>query len=254
MDSNTKKNNELGRREFLGKALGATLSLAVVPSILTCACDAFAKNEPLSFSPIKVDLTLSKNAPLKNINGSVIVSTTIRIIITRISDTEFSAVDGSCTHEGFNLNPFNSTTKLITCTKHTSTFDEFGKIIHMNNPPNQRSLNRYKATYDGNTIVTIEDTILATENTANYGFSIEQNFPNPFSTTSTIRFTLSESSSVSIHIRNISGEEMQFHSLGKLGMGEHSLNLDGSQLATGTYFYELRTERGSLFKQMEIIR
>jgi Rieske Fe-S protein len=259
--NNNKKNNEVGRREFLGKAIGATLSLAVVPSILTCACDAFASNnETFAFGTVTVDLNATANKALLKDSGSAYVpipGNTRGLIVNRISQGNFVAMTSICTHKENRVLLYNSdvtkpdTMPCIASNHGPSQYDIFGEVV---TGPAILPLQRYPVTFDGDHTLIITDTPAAVNETNVAIAGLEQNYPNPFSSESTIRFTLSETSFVSLHVKNILGEEMQSHSLGKLGVGDHSFSLDGSQLATGTYFYELRTERGSMFKQMEIIR
>ncbi len=253
--SNDTKKNGLGRREFLGKAFGATLSLAVVPSVLACACDAFAKQEPLAFSAFTIDLSLTANKALLNVNGSVKIASPAKFVATRISATEFSVVSGTCTHQGTTLNAYNSTTQNIYCPNHGSTFTAVGANINKASS-SMGPLTRYKATFDSaaNTVFVENQIFSGVEGTAASILTLEQNYPNPFSASTTIKFTLSEPSSISIHVHSVSGSEVMSESLGKLGIGDHSFTLGAQSLVTGTYFYELRTERGSIFKQMEIVR
>ena len=116
-------------------------------------------------------------------------------------------------------------------------------------------LARYKATFDSvaNTVF-VENTPLTVEHTAASILALEQNYPNPFSTSTQINFALSDPSNITILVHNLSGVEVMSKSLGKLGIGEHSFTVDGHSLSAGTYFYELRTERGSLFKQMDVVK
>ncbi len=70
-------------------------------------------------------------------------------------------------------------------------------------------------------------------------FALEQNFPNPFNPVTTIRFDIAKLSNVKIVVYDILGkstfvvEQASFHA------GKYSLSFDGSNLASGTYFYQL---------------
>lgn len=83
-------------------------------------------------------------------------------------------------------------------------------------------------------------------------FVVSQNFPNPFSNTSEVLIWLTNSSEVSIEITNISGQVISTQSYGELGAGNQMLTIDGNGLATGVYFYTVKTPTHSITKKMTI--
>ncbi len=71
-------------------------------------------------------------------------------------------------------------------------------------------------------------------------FHLGQNYPNPFSGTSTIPFGLNESSRVSLAVYDISGRHIAYLLKNQIRQaGAHTVQVDGGMLASGTYFYEL---------------
>lgn len=243
----------MDRREFLEKALGLTVVSAVTPAVLTCACNAFARSAPLSFAPIIINMNDAKYAALQTINGSVRILTPAVLIITRVSDTEFSTVDGLCTHEQNLLRRYDADKQLITCTAHNSTFDVYGKIIFQQ-VPNQPSLRRYKTTFDGNNILTIEDALADVKMEALLVTRIDRIYPNPFSTRTSISLSVKESIAIDLSIFDLDGNNLATVFAGPLDPGEHSFPFDGSALAAGSYFCRLTTEAGSVVRQIHIVR
>lgn len=86
-----------------------------------------------------------------------------------------------------------------------------------------------------------------------------QNFPNPASTTTTIDYTLQESSpGAAIRIYNAAGTLVTTLELGSLTAGRHSRVIDVSRLPSGSYLYQLviAGERGEqvIAKVMKIVR
>ncbi|MCX6137812.1 MAG: phosphodiester glycosidase family protein [Ignavibacteriales bacterium] len=73
----------------------------------------------------------------------------------------------------------------------------------------------------------------------NPSFQIHQNFPNPFNPSTTIRFTLSRESRVSLKVFNILGADVAQLINGFKPPGEYSVTFDASRLPSGIYFYQL---------------
>jgi photosystem II stability/assembly factor-like uncharacterized protein len=71
-----------------------------------------------------------------------------------------------------------------------------------------------------------------------------QNYPNPFNPTTTIEFSLTHSSFVTVKIFNLLGQEVTTLVSKKLPAGSHKFPWDGGSLASGIYFYRLQTEQG----------
>jgi hypothetical protein len=70
-------------------------------------------------------------------------------------------------------------------------------------------------------------------------FTLEQNYPNPFNPTTTIRFSLPIESFVTFKVFNLLGEQVSEVIRQSLKKGFHEIKFDGSNLASGVYFYHL---------------
>jgi len=70
-------------------------------------------------------------------------------------------------------------------------------------------------------------------------YSLEQNFPNPFNPTTTIRFALSERVATDLTVYNILGQSVKTLVSGDLDAGVYDVTLDAYDLPTGVYFYRL---------------
>ena len=68
---------------------------------------------------------------------------------------------------------------------------------------------------------------------------VNPNFPNPFSTTTQIAYTLSKSGSVELRVMDVSGKELFNEKYGQQAPGEHSIEIDRGHLPAGIYFYSL---------------
>jgi hypothetical protein len=67
------------------------------------------------------------------------------------------------------------------------------------------------------------------------GLSISQNYPNPFYDKTAIEFTLPENGTVKVALYDILGREVQTLMQGYQDAGKHAIDVDATQLASGTY-------------------
>ena len=77
-------------------------------------------------------------------------------------------------------------------------------------------------------------------------FSIYQNYPNPFNPTTKIKFDIAsdvkrKTSDVKLIIYDITGREIQTLVNESLHPGTYEVTFEGSKLASGVYFYQLRS-------------
>jgi len=67
-----------------------------------------------------------------------------------------------------------------------------------------------------------------------------QNYPNPFNPSTTIEFSIPQTSNVSIEVYNVIGELVASLVNQSLGAGYHRFDFDASNLPSGTYVYQLK--------------
>ncbi|HEX5637337.1 MAG TPA: T9SS type A sorting domain-containing protein [Gammaproteobacteria bacterium] len=72
-------------------------------------------------------------------------------------------------------------------------------------------------------------------------FELEQNYPNPFSSVTTIRYVVPVESTVSLAVYNNQGQLMAKLVNGRMNAGNHQVQFDASKLAAGIYLYRLQT-------------
>jgi hypothetical protein len=72
------------------------------------------------------------------------------------------------------------------------------------------------------------------------GFRLEQNFPNPFNPSTTIRYGLPSRTHVTLTIFNTLGQQVATLVEGEEEAGYHEAVFDGSGLASGVYLYRLQ--------------
>ena len=91
------------------------------------------------------------------------------------------------------------------------------------------------------------------------GNILQQNFPNPFNPTTTIRFTLKEAGNVKLTVYTARGEVVRTLSHGNRGAGTHEIEWDGRddagrQVESGTYFYEIDAGKEREARKMIIVK
>jgi hypothetical protein len=86
------------------------------------------------------------------------------------------------------------------------------------------------------------------------GFELNQNFPNPFNPSTTIRYAITAQSNVTLRIFNILGQEVESLVNMQQGAGSYVVQFNASRLSTGVYFYELRAGDYRDIKKMVLLK
>jgi Tol biopolymer transport system component len=71
---------------------------------------------------------------------------------------------------------------------------------------------------------------------------LSQNYPNPFKHTTTINYEISKQCSVQLKVYDVSGKEVMTLVNEVMQPGKYKVELDGSQLESGIFFYKLITD------------
>ena len=92
-------------------------------------------------------------------------------------------------------------------------------------------------------------------------FSLGQNYPNPFNPVTNVRIQMPKGGFVKLTVFDITGKEIAILVNEELNAGTYNVDFDGSNLASGTYFYKLvvgeNTNNGAVFtdvKKMILIK
>jgi hypothetical protein len=87
------------------------------------------------------------------------------------------------------------------------------------------------------------------------GFSLDQNFPNPFNPSTSIRFQVPEGGHVSLKVYSLLGQEVATILDEERQAGTYLATFDAHGLASGVYFYRLDAGRAaSMTKRMLILK
>ena len=80
--------------------------------------------------------------------------------------------------------------------------------------------------------------------TVSEGLELLDNYPNPFSSTTKLGFTLGSAAHATLYVTNIAGQRISTIFDDQAGVGEHDFTFDGSGLPSGTYYLDLQTDLG----------
>ncbi len=100
----------------------------------------------------------------------------------------------------------------------------------------------------GETVDVEDESVLPTE------FDLAQNYPNPFNPTTTINYSITNSGLISLKVYNIRGEIVKELVRKNQSVGKYSVTFDASNLASGTYIYELKSNENRISKKMLLIK
>jgi len=69
---------------------------------------------------------------------------------------------------------------------------------------------------------------------------MSQNYPNPFNPSTTIRYELPRTSRVTLTVYDVLGQQVSVLVNERKDAGVHEVSFDGSNLASGVYFYRIQ--------------
>lgn len=85
-------------------------------------------------------------------------------------------------------------------------------------------------------------------------FSLDQNYPNPFNPQTTIKYNLAENAYVNLVVYDNMGRQVQTLINQHQTAGSYSVKFDGSDLASGIYYYRIEVGNFSKTRHMLLIK
>jgi hypothetical protein len=83
---------------------------------------------------------------------------------------------------------------------------------------------------------------------------LDQNYPNPFNPSTTITYELPKTSQVNLTVYDILGRQVSVLVNERRDAGVHQVSFDGSNLASGAYFYRLQAGNFAETKKLILVR
>ena len=111
----------------------------------------------------------------------------------------------------------------------------------------------------GNTILREILSEAESQNPVPADYALDQNYPNPFNPATVIAFSLTQSGEVDLDVFDILGRRVTTLAEGHWEAGRHRVvwdgrDADGRELATGIYFYRLRTDHFVQTRKMLLLK
>ncbi len=79
-------------------------------------------------------------------------------------------------------------------------------------------------------------------------------YPNPFNASTQISFNLVDESKVTLEVFDLMGRKVSTLANGSYSAGNHNVNWDASQYASGVYFYKLSTDNETITKRITLVK
>ena len=85
-------------------------------------------------------------------------------------------------------------------------------------------------------------------------YSLSQNYPNPFNPNTFINFSIPKEEFVELFVYDVTGRKIQELINGIRSAGSHSVLFNASDIASGVYFYQLKTESFNKINKLILLR
>ncbi len=85
-------------------------------------------------------------------------------------------------------------------------------------------------------------------------YSLEQNYPNPFNPSTEIKFSVPQTTNVTLKVFDVMGREVATLIDEQMEAGKHSVVFDAANLSSGVYYYTIITENFIQTKKMLLLK
>ena len=85
-------------------------------------------------------------------------------------------------------------------------------------------------------------------------YDLKQNYPNPFNPSTTIKYSLPKQSKVSIKVYDALGKEIATLLEAERAAGNYLVEFKSQGLASGIYYYRMKTDEAVITKKMVLLR
>ncbi|HIC51197.1 MAG TPA: T9SS type A sorting domain-containing protein, partial [Candidatus Marinimicrobia bacterium] len=132
-----------------------------------------------------------------------------------------------------------------------NTYMRFSGLIRKDTDEQKAALVPFADLYNE---LVMEVGIEPSESTVPQDYALYQNYPNPFNPTTTIRFSIETQSDVFLHIYDIKGRLVETLVTGELLSGDHAVQWDASDYASGVYFVRLTAGESRQTRKMLLVK
>ena len=85
-------------------------------------------------------------------------------------------------------------------------------------------------------------------------YALNQNYPNPFNPSTKINFTLPTQNNVKLTVYDITGKEVKELINGEFSAGDHTVDFNAANLASGAYIYRIQAGNFVESKKMVLLK
>ena len=236
----------------------------IVPLEITNRANLTALDIPLSFSEgvtlkevnfenTRVDYFDLKIANINNEQSTVIIGLLPQMSPVHKPDLEAgSGVIANLVFEITDPDIAEITIEAITTVdpNHQLTF-----VYHEFDAEGTRTINTITNNSDKGEIVEFESVTIpiATKEIPD-NYALMQNYPNPFNPATDIAFALPKAAHVKLSIYNVLGQEVTILQDDMMEAGQHVINWDARDRASGIYFYRISADDFSETKKMMLLK
>jgi len=208
-----------------------------ISSVHADTVPAFSVNPTsVDFGTLFISSTMTETLTVTNSGTKALFITSVTV-----DSGEFAVSPSSAT-----IDPFGTWDFYVTFTP-TASGVQTGNVVFVHNASS--SPDRVGLTGDG-TLTGVEES-----NPLPRKFALKGNYPNPFNPTTNIVFDIPQQTTVSITIYNALGAQVaEVLKNEAFQPGTHEVTFDGVNVASGIYFYQLRTPEFSSVKKMVLLK
>jgi hypothetical protein len=233
-----------------------TMALFIVTG-LSAGTGTSAKGPALWISGVHADSTPSFLVTPGSVDfGAVFVSTVFTETVTVSNNSSIALFISSVTVDSgeFTVSPASATVDSFGTFNFYVSFaptfsgNQAGNVIFVHNGTTSPDLLPLIGT--GTPTTNVED-----ESPLPKKFALQGNYPNPFNPTTRIVFDIPKATVVSVTIYNALGAQVaEILDQVPYEPGTHELTFNGANLASGIYFYRLRTPEFNAVKKMVLLK
>lgn len=163
-----------------------------------------------------ITININDYPELATVNGSVLITIDglplsdrcagqEKIIVTRVSQSAFTALSARCTHQGCCTSPYQHQQNAIVCSCHGSRFDAHGNVLQ---GPATQPLKKYDTNFDDPILtITIPGLVDVTENIAKET-ELLQVYPNPCRENATLVLSIAKPETIRIECSTLNGKRL----------------------------------------------
>jgi hypothetical protein len=177
---------------------------------------------------------------------------TFKSELVKASDNAVVGTFDVITYDKYNLDKYANLSYLVDCAGIES-----GEYFMRLTTTINEDVNLYLSDIQRDDIV-LEKSNLLTRNFKGEGipvtYSLEQNFPNPFNPSTTIRYQLPQDGMVTLKVYDILGSEVATLVNEQKSAGRYEVNFDASRFASGVYIYKITSGSYVSSKKMLLVK